>query len=45
MKYTIWYITYEIACQQTIPTTSYTIYTYDIVYDMNLQTYDVVYFF
>ena len=44
IKYTISYITYDIVCQQTVPTTSYAICTYDIVYDMNLQTYDVVCF-
>ncbi len=40
MKYTISYITYDIVCQKTVPATSYTICTYDLVYDMNLQTYD-----
>ena len=41
-KYTISYKTYDIVCLQCRPTTSYTISTYDIVYDINLQTYDVV---
>ncbi len=41
-KYTILYKTYDIVCSQRRPTTLYTIRTYDIVYDINLQTYDVV---
>ncbi len=42
MKTTMSYITHDIVCSMQIPTTSYTILTYDIVYDINLQTYDVV---
>ncbi len=34
-KYTISYEKYNIVCPQQIPTTSYTICTYDIVYDIN----------
>jgi hypothetical protein len=41
-KYTISYKTYDIVCLQCRPTTSYTISTHGIVYDINLQTYDVV---
>ncbi len=42
MQDTMSYRTYDIVCSIQIPTTSYTILTYDIVYDINQQTYDVV---